>query len=213
MRGYIRQRLVPANAVLAITGRVDATQAIALATKYFGWIPPGERIVRPSTPVDRRTAPVNASAADPNHRHIVAYRTNKRGADDELAVEVATRLVAESLAKAPNADVHYEVTHSGVGGEIRFVGTTPFTAEDIEKAVASALTDDAVRRAAAETQLELLVALEGLPFRADAISQGAEYERRLAVLKTLNADAVRSAARYWLAKTASVTVTATGGTQ
>jgi zinc protease len=210
VRSYIRQRLVPANATLAIAGRVDAQSALALATKYFGWIPPGTRVVRPSTPIDRLLAPITRTANDPNGRHAVAYRINQRGADDEVAVEVAARAIVDSLTKtSSNADVRYEITHSSSGGELRFVGTSPFTAADIEQAAATALTDDAVRKAAADTELDLLIALEGLPYRANALASGLEFERRLAVLRTLNADAVKRAATHWLAASAAVTVLGT----
>jgi zinc protease len=117
VRAYVRQRLVPANATLAIAGRVDALTALALAKKYFAWIPPGTRIVRPSTPIDRLAAPATRTANDPNGRHAVAYRINARGAEDEIAVEVAARVIVEALAKtASSSDLRYEITHSASGG-------------------------------------------------------------------------------------------------
>jgi predicted Zn-dependent peptidase len=221
VRTYIRERLVPMNATLAIAGHVDAAQALALARKYFAWIPPGSRVARPSTPVDRLAAPIAKTASDPNGRHVVAYRINTRGADDEIAVEVAARLIAESLAKNAVSDsnsagasdsrsdttgVRYEITHSTAGGELRFVSSSRLTAADIEQAIAPPLMDEAVRRAVNELSLDTLLALEGLAYRTDALALGADFERRLAVLKTITADTVKRAATYWLAKSAAVTV-------
>jgi zinc protease len=211
VRSYIRQRLVPMNATLAIAGHVDAARAMTLAKKYFGWIPPGSRIVRPSTPIDRLAAPVAKTVNDPNNRHVVAYRLNARGVDDEIAVEVAAKLIVESLAKAStSSDVRYEITHSTSGGELRFVSSSPLSADEIEKAIAPPLMDDAVRHAADDLSLDTLLALEGLAYRADALASGMDYERRLDVLETITADTVKRAATYWLARTASVTVSESG---
>jgi predicted Zn-dependent peptidase len=201
VRGYIRQRLVPANATLAITGHIDAMRALDLAKKYFGWIPPGSRIIRPSTPVERLASPVSRSAQDPNGRHVVAYRTNARGAEDEIAVEVAARVIA-------TGDVQYEIVHSATGGALRFVSASPLSANDIEKKLATAVTEDAVRKAATELELDQLLALEGLPYRADALASGLHYERRLAVLNTIISETVKRSATYWLATSAAVTVNA-----
>jgi predicted Zn-dependent peptidase len=205
------------NAVLAITGHIDLEQRRGLSEKYFGWIPPGKRMERPSASLDRLPAPVARTANDPNGRHVIAYRTNKRGAEDEIAVEVAARVIVASLSKASSStsDIHYEIVHSSSGGELRFVSSSSFSADDIAKAIASSLSDESVRNAARDLELDLLVALEGLAYRADALTEGADFERRLAALKTMNADLVRHAASYWLAPSGAVAVTGSpsrGGT-
>lgn len=210
VRRYVRTRLVPANATLAIVGRVDAQRALALARKYFAWIPPGARMARTSTPVAPLAplaplaSPVARSAADPNGRRVVAYRTNARGAEDEVAVEIAARVIAGHLGSG----VEIDVEHSRSGGTLKLTAST-LSSDQIEQAIATTLTDNAVRAAASDAELDLLIALEGLAYRADALASGMEFERRLAVLRTLNADAVKRAATYWLAKSAAITVEGT----
>jgi zinc protease len=50
VKAFFRTYYAPNNAVLSITGDVDAARALELVTKYFGTIPSGPPIARPTVP-------------------------------------------------------------------------------------------------------------------------------------------------------------------
>ena len=51
VEGFFRSYYVPNNAVLTLSGDVDAESVRPLVEKYFGWIPRGPEVTRPDIPV------------------------------------------------------------------------------------------------------------------------------------------------------------------
>ncbi|MCA9619188.1 MAG: insulinase family protein, partial [Myxococcales bacterium] len=56
VKAFFRQYYVPKNAILTIVGDFERDQALALAKKYFGHLPPGERAPMPALPLPEQKA-------------------------------------------------------------------------------------------------------------------------------------------------------------
>ncbi|HSD86889.1 MAG TPA: insulinase family protein [Kofleriaceae bacterium] len=215
VRAYVRERFVPANATIAIVGHVDAARTLRLARKYFGWIPGGTRRVVQPSPVEPLHAAVSHALTDPDPKIVVAYRLNKLDAEDALALAVGARIVERTWA-GHDADVQVELVRGGHGGELRItarprpgeqlVKDTPSITYIADRLGRSDLPYDQVRAAAASLDRDLLIALEGLTYRADALASGLPIDLRRGELRSVSPEAIKRAAAYWLPKSASVTI-------
>ena len=97
VEGFFRTYYVPNNAVLAISGDVTAAQVRPLVEKYFGWIPRGQDVVRPTT-----SAPPIAAT-----RHItledrvtlpqltLIWRSDKSYSRDDAALQALASILAD----------------------------------------------------------------------------------------------------------------------
>jgi zinc protease len=97
VENFFRTYYVPNNAVLAISGDVTPAQVRPLVEKYFGWIPRGQDVVRPTT-----SAPPIAAT-----RHItledrvtlpqltLIWRSDKSYSRDEAALQALASILAD----------------------------------------------------------------------------------------------------------------------
>jgi zinc protease len=97
VENFFRTYYVPNNAVLAISGDVTAAQVRPLVEKYFGWIPRGQDVVRPTT-----SAPPIAAT-----RHItledrvtlpqltLIWRSDKSYSRDDAALQALASILAD----------------------------------------------------------------------------------------------------------------------
>jgi zinc protease len=96
VKEFFRRYYAPNNAVLVLSGDVDATRARPLVERYFGWIPRGDDVAKPDLPVpaipeteyltleDRVTLPqVN-----------LMWRTDRAFSDDEVPLSVLGQVLS-----------------------------------------------------------------------------------------------------------------------
>jgi predicted Zn-dependent peptidase len=231
VRDVIRAYLTPHNAILVITGKVDPAATLALAQKYFGWLPGPDAPLRPAHEQTPLTHGLELARRDPIPKAIVAVRTNEPWASDTIALEVAARVLVggrrgrmqRALVDAGLAsEVHVDVVHQHGGGELRFTATAKPGVEPQQLATAMRATivelrdrgvDVAtVRAAAAALDAELVTSLESLAVRADQIAAWAAYtgnasylDNARAAFRAIRPDDVRRALAYWCADSAFVT--------
>jgi predicted Zn-dependent peptidase len=204
VRAYVRDRFVPANATIAIAGHVDAARALSLAQKYFGWIPAGHhRAVQPA-PVEPLHEAVSHVVTDPDPKIVAAYRLNKLDAEDTLAIAVAARILETRFA-SHRLDASIDLVRGLHGGELRVTSATPI---DVI-ALLGTPTYEEVRSAEADLDRDLLVALEGLTYRADALASALPIDLRRGTLRMIAPETIARSVAYWLAPSAAVTITGT----
>ena len=88
LQDFFDRYYVPNNAVLVIAGDFEKEAASRWVRDYFGWIPSGEEIERPT--IDRRGTgrEVVYAPAAPLPRVTVGFHTPAWGSDDEAALDV-----------------------------------------------------------------------------------------------------------------------------
>lgn len=80
----------PNNAVLVVGGNVKATEVFALAEKWFGEIPSGEKITRnlPKEPIQNEERVLEVKADVPVHSIYKAYKIGTRNSADFYATDL-----------------------------------------------------------------------------------------------------------------------------
>ena len=96
VRNFFRTYYTPNNATLSIAGDVTAGEARQLAQKYFGDIPRGPTVTRPTPPAVLLTADVYATLEDrvQTPRVYNAWHTQKAFAPDDAGLDVLANVLA-----------------------------------------------------------------------------------------------------------------------
>lgn len=96
VRNFFRTYYTPNNATLAIAGDVTAGDARQLAERYFGDIPRGPTVTRPTPPAVLLTADVYATLEDrvQTPRVYNAWHTQKAFAPDDAGLDVLANVLA-----------------------------------------------------------------------------------------------------------------------
>jgi len=158
----------------------------------------------------------------------VAFRAPEPWAEGDAELEIGARILAggraSRLGRALDAaglasEVHVELVRQRRGGELRLVaiakdGVDPARlVAPIERALGelrdAPATADELSRAVAGLELDTMLALEALPYRADVLAAsrtGDPVTARRARLRAVTADSLQRAAHAWLAASAAVTV-------
>jgi len=99
VRDFFRTYYTPNNATLAIAGDVTPSDARQLAERYFGDIPRGPTVTRPTPPPVLLTADVYATLEDrvQTPRVYNAWHTQKAFAPDDAALDVLANVRARSV--------------------------------------------------------------------------------------------------------------------
>jgi len=230
---FARAHIAPTRTTLVIAGNFDATRALEYVTKYVGAIAPartngGVKIAR--------AVPLASSSehaiGDPIANVVVAFRLDEPFSDDALAIEVAARVLAGGRAsrlqrrlvdgkRASTVDI--ELVRQRGGCELHIAATpmpgiaSATVAHELQSEVAKlhgTISDDELERAKAAVDRDLVLALEGLAYRADALASWRAYGGAALSLDVLRARyravttrALDRAIETWLSK--SVTTNST----
>ncbi len=125
-KNFYKTFYVPNNATLSIAGDIDIKQTTALVKKYFGDIPRGGEIPKPTVEEPKQTEEVRAVVEDNIQLPAVvhAYKTPGIGAEDFYAVEMLTTLLAQGESSWLNQEVKNKEQKA------LFVGAFPLALED-----------------------------------------------------------------------------------
>ncbi|HEV2149497.1 MAG TPA: pitrilysin family protein [Longimicrobiaceae bacterium] len=97
VENFFRTYYVPNNAVLTISGDVDAQTVRPLVEKYFGWIPRGAEVTRPQIPVppipENRVVTLEDRVTLPQLN--LAWRTTPAYSPDEAALQALAALLTD----------------------------------------------------------------------------------------------------------------------
>jgi zinc protease len=193
LRTFVRERIRPNRATLVVVGNFDRAQASALVHRYFAWIPGGPRAAaRRSSPTPLAQGGETREVADSVPKRVVAYRLPEPFSDEWTALEV--------LAHARGG----EILPQRGGSELRITlvtGAVLPTAPNY---------DDSAELVRAY-QTDMLVRLEGLVYRADALALRSAYGAVPSTIGDLaradvTAAALRAAKDRWLPASAAVNV-------
>lgn len=176
--GYWGRRYSPRSVVVAVAGRVDHEELVALVAERFGaW--QGSEIERPlSTPPT--VSQVNLRSKDTEQAHLVFGTTALRRDDERrhaflvadhiLGGGMSSRLFREIREQRGLAySVHsFRMPFADTGASAIYVGTTPNQAPqvlklvraELDKMMADGLTDDELERAKGHVQGSLALSLE-----------------------------------------------------
>ncbi|HEX8694951.1 MAG TPA: pitrilysin family protein [Longimicrobium sp.] len=97
VKGFFRQYYTPNNAVLTVAGDVNPAEVRRLAEQYFGWIPRGQPVQRPSVPIP----PIAATRYITREDRVtlpqvsVIWRANKRFHADEAPLDVLAGILTQ----------------------------------------------------------------------------------------------------------------------
>jgi zinc protease len=197
VKSFFRQYYAPNNAILAIAGDFDPVQAKAWVVRYFGGIPRGNPIARPSV------SPLTLSSTQrlvyedrvQVPRLYVQWPTVGEKSDDRFALDVLGAILAgRRTARLTKALVYDQQSAANVAagqdsnedvGQF-IVSITPRPAHsltDLEAAADAIIarlksegpTADEVRRATAGTELDFLRGLESNLGKAEQLAEGLGY--------------------------------------
>lgn len=197
VKNFFRQYYAPSNAVLAIAGDFDPVQTRAWVVKYFGSIPRGRPIGRPSV------SPVSLSNAQrlvyedrvQVPRLYVQWPTVGEKGDDRFALDVLGSILAgRRTARLTKALVYDQQGAANVAagqdsnedvGQF-LISITPrpgHSLTDLETAADAIVarlksegpTADELRRATAGTELEFLRGLESNLGKAEQLAEGVGF--------------------------------------
>jgi zinc protease len=95
VKNFFRRHYNPANAILVLAGNVKTEQALALAEKWFGSIPAGEKYIRqlPAEPVQQSARTMEVKADVPLDALYKAYHVGSRTDQEYYAMDLITELL------------------------------------------------------------------------------------------------------------------------
>lgn len=161
-KDFYKRYYVPNNAVLVITGDIDIEETRKLAAKYFGGIPRGADVLRPTIVEPPMESEVRAIVYDRIQLPAVvtAYRIPANGTKDFYAVDMVNRLLSNGNSARLNKSVKDQQQKA------IFVGAFSLPFEDpglaIHFAVANAGVEVDALEKAMDAELER-VQREGIP--------------------------------------------------
>jgi len=227
-RGFYQTYYTPGNAVLTLAGDLSADDAIALAERYFGDLPPGPRIAPPPAPADAAPAAHVRREVMPDDvsfpRVYQAWATPPYGTRDWVVLDVLAYLLGDgdstrlqrALVRegrlAQDVDTYlYPTALCGAFGIVSTArtGVAPEALEAVVRRVldevARGVDDDevlgAVRRVRRDQVGELATVeerAEALSYAATVLGEPEELERVLEMYGEVTADDVARAAAMWL---------------
>jgi zinc protease len=154
VKEFFHQYYSPNNLSLVIAGDFDPAEAKRLVQKYFGDIPPGPALDRPSRWVDTLTTEKIVEVNDriSLERIYMGWPTPEYFAPDDAAIDIAARILADGLSSRLNKTLVYDkqlataVASFNITGEIASVFVVQATARpgvsltDIERTVTAEIS-------------------------------------------------------------------------
>jgi predicted Zn-dependent peptidase len=123
VRNFFRRHYNPANAILVIAGNIKTDRALALAEKWFGSIPSGEKYIRqlPAEPAQTVARTMEVKADVPLDALYKAYHVGSRTDQEYYAMDLITELLGgggssrlfQSLVKEKKLFSNIECYHLG----------------------------------------------------------------------------------------------------
>ena len=230
-RKWFTDHYAPNNAILALTGDIDAATARPMVEKWFGDIKPGPKVTNPAAAPVTLAAPVSEELKDqvPVTRLYRAWSApglNERETQAlKLGISVLGGLSSSRLDNALVRDEQLAVAVSANALDFEQVamvqvsmdvkpGVDRAKAEArydvvIAKLVSEGPTTDELRRAATQYVSGALGSLEGVLGKGGTLAEGllysgdpAYYKTDLAAAATITPDEVRAALGKWLTRPA-----------
>ncbi len=227
VKGFFRKYYTPSNAVLTIVGDFDPAQAKALAEKYFGHMPAGNRAAKPNVAKITLGAPVHRTETDevPLPRLYYAWPTPALYEDGDAAMDILATLLTDGKSSRLYQPLVYEqkvakdvgafqVSMAQHGFFVIVATAAPGKSLDelqasLDKALADALqkpaSDDELTRALNGWRKSFYGRVESVLSRAQLISnyyhlvgEPAYLAQDLARYTGLDAAAVQAAAQKYL---------------
>lgn len=236
LQEFFNRYYVPNNAVLVISGDIDAAAARKLVSRYFGWIPRGEPIVRDIPAEPEQTEPKRGEVTYTVPLAVVAeaYGTPGYGADDDYALALLATILGQGESSRlyhalVSADKplcvgvqasHMELEDHGgliVGG----AALAGKSADDVEKTIQSVLaevcdkgvTDEELAKARTLHRVSLIRGRETAQDLASQLGEEAtltgnpnRVNTALARLEAVTREDVQAAARRYIRPDNSITL-------
>ncbi|MDR1273147.1 MAG: insulinase family protein [Odoribacteraceae bacterium] len=100
VKAFARRHYTPDNAILAISGNIDAGRALELVKRWFGDIPPGDATGRQLPPEPRQEAARRLESAVhavpvPSDVICIAFHAGARASDHFLACDILSDILAD----------------------------------------------------------------------------------------------------------------------
>lgn len=237
LRRFVRERIAPRHATLAIVGRFSPADAERLARRYFAWIPGGPNAATDATArparVQRLGKPSEQRVGDAVDKIVVAYRVPvDSGSKHQLQV-VAGLLAGSPTARLERAlvatgraiDVRVELFAHARGGEL-VIQATPANGADVERLAADVRSEAAsfgvvppsrelLDEVGARLDRDRLLALESLAGRTATLDDWRELasldshvRSAQRVRASVSPAQLQAFVRTWLSSTHAVTVIA-----
>ena len=123
---FYKTYYIPNNACLSIAGDLDIKKTKKLIKAYFGSIPEGKDVVRPSIVEPVKTAQVRDTIYDNIQLPAVmmAYHSPALGTDDAYAMDMVSKILSQGSSSRLNKRIVEE------DQQAVFVGAFPFPLED-----------------------------------------------------------------------------------
>jgi predicted Zn-dependent peptidase len=140
---------VPNNACLSIAGDIDIKSTKKLIKKYFGGIPKGAEIVRPTIVEPEKTAQVRDTVYDNIQLPAVmmAFHSPAMGTEDAYAMDMVSKILSEGSSSRLNTRI-VETDQQAV-----YVGAFPFSLEDPGIFIALSIVNADVQPDVVETSI------------------------------------------------------------
>jgi predicted Zn-dependent peptidase len=140
---------VPNNACLSIAGDIDIKSTKKLIKKYFGGIPKGAEIVRPTIVEPEKTAQVRDTVYDNIQLPAVmmAFHSPAMGTADAYAMDMVSKILSEGSSSRLNTRI-VETDQQAV-----YVGAFPFSLEDPGIFIALSIVNADVQPDVVETSI------------------------------------------------------------
>lgn len=225
VRAFHKRYYVPSNTILVLAGDVTPESARELVERYFGPIPAGARVDGPEEwplPLAAARRDVVADAV-PAPRIFRVWNLPGYGTSEAIDLGLFADVLNERLEAAPTNDSPVSMARSflieqGLGSQLVIDATAESDAhpadvegwlsEQLESTIAN-VEDRAITAAGAERRVNLLARLErlgGFGGRADTIASSEGFNadpmawrERLSRYSSPDANAMRAAAREWIA--------------
>jgi zinc protease len=227
VKQWFRAYYGPSNAVLVLAGDITPEEARVKAEKFFGDIPPGAPVSRPSSWIVKRTGTVRDTAYD----RVAQARLYRVWNTPEYASPDGTYLqfLAGLLARSPNSRLHKrlvieeqlatavsaEVDDREIGGQFLITADVKpgvdiaqverVVEEEIQRLIARGPTQAEMARVRATTLSSIARALESIAVKANFLAESTTYLGRpdgwkaeLARFKGATASDIQRVTRTWL---------------
>ncbi len=192
VKAFFERYYVPRNAVLTIVGDFEVDVALALATKYFGSLPPGQRAPRPAAVLPVLAASVHVSKTDDVNlpRVHLAWPSPAFFAEGDAALDVLATLLTDGKSSRLYQPLVYEQkvakdvaafqvsqalgsyfvvqATAAPGRTVEELSAALFQA--LEKALSSPPTDDELKRALNGWRKSFYEDMQGILSRAQRLS-------------------------------------------
>jgi zinc protease len=197
VKDFFRFYYAPNNATLAIVGDFDAVQAKEWITKYFGGLPQGKPVSRPSVPPAQLAASKRLVYEDRVQvpRLYIQWPTVGMKQEDSYALDVLSSILSGSrTARITKALVYDSQLAANVGAfqnSAEDVGVFQFIADPrpdhtltelevavdqvIQKLITEGPTADELQKAKAGLELDFLRGLESNLGKANQLNNGAVF--------------------------------------